>query len=115
VWFHSCGNITEALPHWIDIHLDVISNLQTLALDLPAIAERFGRQITFFGGIDVQENIVHGDRESIHREIRQLFEMFDARNGMYMASPCNSIMPETPIENVWHMMEAIEAYGTFDR
>ena len=64
-------------------------------------------------GIDVQYNIVHGNRESIRDEIRTLFANFDARNGNYMASPCNSIMPETPIENVWAMMEAIEEFGTF--
>ena len=114
VWFHSCGQIMEALPHWIDIKLDVMSNLQTLALDLPEVARRFRGQMTFMGGIDVQYNIVHGDRESIRNEIRTLFANFDARNGKYMASPCNSIMPETPIENVWAMMEAIEEYGTFE-
>ena len=114
VWFHSCGQIMEALPHWIDIKLDVMSNLQTLALDLPEVARRFRGQMTFMGGIDVQYNIVHGSPETVRTEIRKLFEMFDARNGNYMASPCNSIMPETPIENVWAMMEAIEEFGTFE-
>lgn len=111
VWFHSCGNITETIPHWIDIGLDVISPLQTAALDLPSIAEKYCGQITFFGGIDVQYNIVTGTRESIREEVRQLMRFFRAHEGKYMASPCNTIMPETPVENVWALFEAIREFG----
>ena len=111
VWFHSCGNITEAIPHWIDIGLDVISPLQTAALDLPAIAEAYHGQITFFGGVDVQYNLVKGTRESVRDEVRQLIKMFHADEGKYMFSPCNTIMPETPVENVWTLFEAIRSFG----
>ena len=111
VWFHSCGNITEVIPHWIDIGLDVISPLQAAAMDLPAIAEAYRGQITFFGGVDVQHNLVRGTRESICDEVRQLVDIFRAHEGKYMFSPCNSIMPETPVENVWTLFEAIRALG----
>jgi hypothetical protein len=114
VWMHSCGQITEAIPHWIDINLDVISNLQTLALDLPAIAEAYRGQITFLGGLDVQENLVHGTRESIRDEVKTMFDNFRAWEGKYMASPCNTIMPETPVENVWTLYEAFDEFGRYD-
>jgi len=114
VWMHSCGHITEAIPHWIDISLDVISNLQTLALDLPAIARQYRGQITFFGGLDVQENLVRGTRESIRQEVQTMFQNFHAWEGKYMASPCNTIMPETPVENVWTLFEAIDEFGRYD-
>jgi len=111
VWFHSCGHITETIPHWIDISLDVISPLQTAAMNLPAIAEAYHGQITFFGGVDVQYNLVKGTIESVRDEVRQLVEMFHADEGKYMFSPCNSIMPETPVENVWTLLEAIRTLG----
>jgi uroporphyrinogen decarboxylase len=114
VWFHSCGNIASLIPHWIDIGLDVISPLQAAAMDLPAVAAAYHGQITFFGGIDVQHNLVHGTRVSIREEVRSLLRMFRAREGRYMASPCNTIMPETPVENVWTLFEAIREYGRFD-
>jgi uroporphyrinogen decarboxylase len=114
VWFHSCGNIAALLPHWIDIGLDVISPLQAAAMDLPAVAAAYRGQITFFGGIDVQHNLVHGTRTSIREEVRSLFRVFHAREGQYMASPCNTIMPETPVENAWILFEAIEEYGRFE-
>jgi len=111
VWLHSCGNITEIIPEWIDIGLDVIAHLQTAALDLPAIAEAYRGRITFFGGVDVQFNLVRGNRESIRREVESLMKHFHAPEGRYIASPSNSIMPETPIKNVWSLFEAIREFG----
>jgi len=111
VWLHSCGNITEIIPEWIDIGLDVIAHLQTAALDLPAIADAYRGQITFFGGIDVQFNLVNGDRGSIRQEVKALMDRFHAHEGKYLASPSNTIMPETPVENVWSLFEAIRELG----
>jgi uroporphyrinogen decarboxylase len=102
------------IGHWIDIGLDVISPLQAAAMDLPAVAAAYRGQITFFGGVDVQHNLVHGTRASIREEVRSLLWMLHAQEGRYMASPCNTIMPETPVENVWTLFEAIRAYGRFE-
>ncbi len=109
-WLHSCGNIMEIVGDWVDIGLEVLTHLQPAALDLPAIARKYRGQMTFFGGIDVQYNIVHGTRETIRDEVRSLIEMFDAFNGKYMLSPANSVMPETPVENAWHMCEAFDEF-----
>jgi uroporphyrinogen-III decarboxylase len=111
VWFHSCGHVTEIIPDWIDIGLDVLAHLQAAALDLPAIARAYGGRMTFFGGIDVQFNLVHGTRESIRAEVKALMDDFHAHDGRYIASPSNSIMPETPIDNVRHLFEAIREFG----
>lgn len=111
VWLHSCGNITALIPQWIDIRLDVIGHLQAAALDLPEIAEAYRGRITFLGGIDVQFNLVTGNRESIRAEVQSLMENFHAFEGNYMASPSNSIMPETPVEHVWMLFEAIREFG----
>jgi uroporphyrinogen decarboxylase len=99
------------IPEWIDIRLDVIAHLQAAALDLPAIAATYRGRITFFGGIDVQFNLVNGNRESIREEVQSLMTNFRAFEGRYVASPSNSIMPETPVENVWTLFDAIREFG----
>lgn len=113
VWMHSCGNITSIIGDFIDIRLDVLGQLQAGALDLEAIGKAYGGEITFFGGIDVQHNLVHGDRASIRAEVAVLMRIFSAEKGRYMICPSNTIMPETPVENVWHLFEAIREYGDF--
>jgi len=91
----------------------VISPLQSLAIDSPAVARIYHGQITFFGGVDCQYNLVHKTRESAQDEVCFLLDTFRAREGKYMISPCTSIMPETPVENVWTLFEAIREYGQF--
>lgn len=110
-WMHSCGNITEIIPELIDIKLDVIGHLQTAALDLPAIAQQYQGKITFLGGIDVQFNICTGTRQTIRDEVKSLIDSFDAFNGKYIITPSNSIMPDTPVDNVWHLFEAIKEFS----
>ena len=89
----------------------MIAHLQAAALDLPAIAAAYRGRITFFGGIDVQFNLVRGDRRSIRQEVLSLMNNFYAHDGRYIASPANTIMPETPVENVWTLFEAIREFG----
>ena len=78
---------------------------------MPAIANAYRGKMTFFGGIDVQFNLIHGTRESIREEVRTLMDDFHAHDGKYIASPSNSIMPETPIDNVRYLFEAIREFG----
>lgn len=113
VWLHSCGNITDIISDLIEIELDVIGNLQPSALDLPLLSEKYGRQITFFGGIDVQYNIINGNRDTICDEVYSLMKNFRAEQGKYMCCPSNSIMPETPVQNARYLFEAIREFGSF--
>ncbi len=108
VWMHSCGCVDSIIPEFIDIGLDVIGNLQTAAVDLKAISEQYRGQITFFGGLDVQSNLVLGTPETIRQEVVKLTEMFQPHKGRFIYAPSNSIMPETPPENVAALFEAID-------
>lgn len=111
VWFHSCGNVFDLIPEWIDLKLDVLAHLQNGALDIGEVARRYRGRMTFFGGIDVQFNLIQGDRDSIREEVRGLVEGFGADRGKYILAPSNTIMPETPVENVWALFRAFEEFG----
>ncbi len=56
IWFHSCGDITAVLPDLIEIGMDVWETVQLHALPLSPerLKREYGRQITFFGGINTQ-------------------------------------------------------------
>ena len=50
---HSCGCITHFLPELIDIGLDYLEPVQP-CMDLPLIKKKYGKYLTFQGGIDTQ-------------------------------------------------------------
>jgi len=110
VWMHSCGCIDRLIPEWIDINLDVIGNLQTSAMNLLDISETYRGKITFFGGLDIQSNFINKSPETVIRDVKEIAALFKPELGNYIFAPCNTIMPETPPENVRAMFNAIEQY-----
>lgn len=110
VWMHSCGCVDSIVPEFIEIGLDVIGNLQTSAMDLKAISEKYRGKITFFGGLDVQTNLTKGTPESVRQEVEALAGMFRPAEGRFIFAPSNSIMPETPVENVAALFEAMDRF-----
>jgi uroporphyrinogen decarboxylase len=110
-WFHSCGNIRAIIPDLIEIGVDVLHPLQPSAMDLAEIRQTFGGQICFAGGVDVQALLPLADSEHVADEIRRLIDLLDGPRGGYIVAPTNSIMPDTPFDNIKAMCRAMREYG----
>lgn len=110
VFMHLCGNVTEIIPDLIDIGLNVLNPIQPQAMDVRELSERFGGRICFYGGIDVQGTMVSGSPDDVKDEIRNLVNLFGGFNGGYICSTSHSIMPETPLDNIIAMFEALGDY-----
>jgi uroporphyrinogen decarboxylase len=108
VWLHSCGCIEAIVPDLVDIHLDVVGNLQSSAINFQRLSENFRGKIGFFGGLDVTTNLTQGAPASIRAEVEWITRLFQPAQGRYLYAPSNSIMPETPAENVRALFQAID-------
>lgn len=106
--WHSCGSIIPIIPDFIEIGLDILNPLQPLARDMQAenLKSLFGRELIFFGGIDVQELLPHGSPEQIQHEVRRIASVYGA-DGRYIAAPAHNIQPDTPVENILAMFAAL--------
>ncbi len=106
VMFHSCGAIRELLPELIDIGLDIIMPLQLTARGMePAALKRdFGKHITFYGGIDVQQTMIYGSPEQVRREVRERIDVL-GRDGGYILSTSHILLPEMPLQNILALYE----------
>jgi uroporphyrinogen decarboxylase len=104
---HSCGNVMGIVPDLIDLGLDALDPIQPGAMDMAEIARRFGGQIAFCGGVDVQHLLISGSPSDIRDGVRRLVETL-ARpfgNAMILA-PANMVTPEVPLENLRALCEA---------
>jgi hypothetical protein len=110
-WFHSCGNIRPIIPDLIEIGVDVLHPLQPSAMDLAEIRHTFGGQICFAGGVDVQALLPLADSEHVASEIRRIIDLLDGLHGGYIVAPTNSIMPDTPFDNIEAMCRTMLEYG----
>ncbi len=116
-WFHSCGSIRPIIPDLISIGFDVLHPLQPSAMDLTEVREAFGGQICFAGGVDVQTLLpqtnpgLGSDASQVAEEIKRIIDLLDGPHGGLIIAPTNSIMPDTPFENIVAMCHTMHDYG----
>jgi uroporphyrinogen decarboxylase len=65
----------------------------------------YGRDLVFFGGIDIQELLPFAKPQAIKDEVRRRIGIL-GKNGGYIVAPAHNIQPDTPVENVMAFFEA---------
>ena len=111
VWMHSCGNVRAIIPDLIDIGLNVLNPVQPQAMDVRELSREFGGNVAFHGGVDVQGTLVRGTGDDVKREVHELVALFGSFDGGYIGGTSQSIMPETPLDNIIAMYEAFADYA----
>lgn len=113
VWLHSCGNITDLIPDFIDLGVNVLNPVQPQAMDVRRLARDFGGRICFNGGLDVQRTLIQGPEAAIRDELKTLVDLFGRFNGGYIVNTSHSIMPETPLRHVAVLLQTYLALCGF--
>jgi uroporphyrinogen decarboxylase len=73
----------------------------------------FGGRIVLNGCIDTHHVLIKGTLELVRRRTREVLEVMKPGGG-YVASPSHDcLLPETPVENVVAMYQAIREYGGY--
>ena len=107
--WHSCGSITEIIPDFIEIGLDILNPLQPLAKDMTPenLTEKYKNELIFFGGIDIQELLPHGTPEEIRKEVIRRAKIYGSW-GNYIIAPAHNIQPDTPLENIFTFFDTVK-------
>jgi len=110
VMFHTCGAVSEIIPDLIECGIDVLDPVQVSAHEMgpELLAERFKGRIALHGGVSSQTTLPHGTPQQVRAEVTRTIEAL-GRSG-YIAGPDQSMIGDTPVENIAAMYEAIHAY-----
>ncbi len=105
--WHSCGSILPIIPDFIEVGLDILNPIQPLAygMDPVFLKNTYGKDLVFFGGIDIQELLPYGTPQMIKDEVKRRIEIL-GKDGGYIVAPAHNIQPDTPVENVLAFFEA---------
>ena len=113
LWLHTCGNVSQFIPEWIDIGLDVIHPIQKHAMDEQKIAETYGGEISFFTGIEVQQVIPWGTPEEVRAEVRHLMQTFWRKGeGRCIFTAGNGINGDCTLASLEALFDEAYSYGT---
>ena len=65
--YHSCGNVEPVSGDFIDIGLVILNPIQPKAMSPAKLKNKYGQDLVFLGGIDIQEVLSFGDKIDILR------------------------------------------------
>ena len=102
-YFHSDGMITEIIPDFIEIGLNIL-NPQFSCMDLKKLAEMTKKKLVISSDIDRQYILPFGTPEEVKEYVRNVIKIFDARNGGFIGR--GEIGKDVPIENAEAMYSA---------
>lgn len=102
---HSCGCITRFLPELIEVGLDVLEPVQP-CMDLPLIKKEYGKDLTFWGGIDTQDLLPYGSPERVRKEAAEVIRLLGSGGG-HIIGPSQEIMNDVPLDNIVALVETI--------
>lgn len=107
IGWHSCGAILPIIPDFIEVGLDILNPIQPRAqgMDPLYLKNTYGKDLVFFGGIDVQQLLPFGTPEMIRDEVRRRIGIL-GEGGGYIVAPAHNIQPDTSVENVLAFFEA---------
>jgi uroporphyrinogen decarboxylase len=109
---HICGAVRPLLPLIIDAGVDMLEPIQIRAAGMePAGLKRdFGKEICFYGGIDIQQILNNGTPQQVSDEVRRLIDIMNGDGGYVLGPGHTYIQIDTPVENILAMYDTAYSY-----
>jgi len=112
LFFHSCGNVRELLPDFIELGVDILNPVHITAtgMEPTALKRDFGDAIAFWGGgVDTQGILPNGTPEQVREDVRRNLEAL-APGGGYVFNTIHNIQSDVPPENIMAMWETLQQF-----
>jgi len=116
VQLHCCGGFAPLIPLLIQAGLDGLHAVQPSCrgMDLSVLKTEFGGKILFNGAIDSHHVLIEGTAETVRQKTREVLEIMKPGGGYVAGASHDTILEETPVENVVAMFDAIKQFGCYN-
>jgi uroporphyrinogen decarboxylase len=111
---HACGSIVELVEDYIELGIDVLNPMQVSATNMSPqnLKQRFSGRMAFWGGIDTQALLPHGQPEEIRQSVRETIQAMDGLGGGYVLGAVHNVQDDVPPENVWAMLDEAAKFSS---
>jgi uroporphyrinogen decarboxylase len=105
---HCCGSSRALIPRFIQCGMDCLQTIQPQAAGMNPyeLKAEFAGRIVLHGAVDVQGWLQRATPAEVRCEVHRLMEEV-GRGGGFILAPCHQIQPDTPLENVLALYEAV--------
>jgi len=110
---HSDGYIEPIIGDLIEIGVNILNPIQPETMNDRKIKREFGKKLTFWGGINVQETMPNGTPLDVVNEVKDRLEVF-SKDGGFIISSSHNIQPSIrAIDNIFIYYWACNRYGKY--
>lgn len=106
---HSCGNIGQIFPDFVEIGIDGVESLKPKSNDLKMYREKYP-EITLIGTIDDTEMLIYESQEFVRNSVKESIKVLGKKGG-YIPGPTNFLLDQPP-ENIVSLYKAIQEHGS---
>jgi len=112
---HCCGGIYELIPNMINAGVDGLHAVQPSCrgMELAKLKSMFGDRMVFNGGIDSHHTLMEKDTIGVKEDTHKVLETMMPGGGYIAGASHDTILEETPVENVLAMFDAVNEYGVY--
>ncbi len=105
---HCCGSSRQLIPRFIDCGMDSLQTIQPQAegMNPYELKAEFAGRIVLHGAVDVQGWLQRATPSEVRQEVHRLMDEV-GRGGGFILAPCHNIQPDTPLENVLALYDAV--------
>ncbi|HEY5159427.1 MAG TPA: uroporphyrinogen decarboxylase family protein [Anaerolineales bacterium] len=104
--YHTDGVVYPIIPDLIEISLDVLNPIQPMAMDPVRLKNEYGKNLCFWGSIDIQQTLPFGTPDQVKAEVITRLKTI-GRDGGLLIGPTHNLQLDTPLENFWAMVDTI--------
>ena len=112
VQLHCCGGFYPLIPMMIEVGIDGVHTIQPSChgMDLRRLKSEFGDKILLNGAIDSHHVLIEGTPDSVRRDTRAVLQIMSPGGGYVAGASHDTILEETPVENVVAMFDTIREF-----
>jgi len=106
IQYHCCGAMSELIPDLLEVGMDILEPCQfhLPGMEPKRLKREFGRDLTFFGGINTQQTLPFGTTEQVREEVRERIDIVGKKGG-YILAPDHTVQLDVPVKNILAMYE----------
>lgn len=114
IFHHSCGSVVKAGDLLLDAGVDILNSLQPRAagMDSTFLKDKYGKNLSFHGGIDIQEVLPKGSTKDVEEEVKRRLAIY-APEGGYILCAAHCIQDDVPPQNIVAMYQAADLWGKY--
>lgn len=105
---HSCGNIGEIFPDFVEMGIDGVESLQPTINDLPMLKRKYGDDLTLLGTIDDTHLLVEENPAMVRKIVNAQIKTLGKDSG-FLPGATNFLLNQK-VENIQEMVATIHEF-----